>query len=99
MMQMASHIRGNTVRYLADEKIPAAGLHTRSAMLTSAAVNTPLRCLLCDQLIREAKSATPEPSEDRDAICARCRALPPEERRKLRNQAMIRMLRKPEGGT
>lgn len=49
------------------------------------------RCILCDALI-EAVDTSPRSPGKLDVICDRCRALPAEERRMLREQAMVRML-------
>jgi hypothetical protein len=49
------------------------------------------RCILCDTAIEAVGTTAPAP-EGPDVVCVRCRALPAEERRMLREQAMVRML-------
>ena len=53
------------------------------------------RCLLCDHLMPAPTVRPTVPlQEDPDAICPRCRALSPEARKELRDQAMARIMRR-----
>lgn len=51
-----------------------------------------VRCILCEALVESVETAVLQP-EGPDVVCVHCRALAPEERRMLREQAMVRMLR------
>ena len=50
-----------------------------------------LRCILCSGELTVATTATIE--QEPDALCSRCRALTPDERRLLRDRAMARVRR------
>ena len=50
-----------------------------------------LRCILCESLLPVPTAAAIE--AEHSAICLRCWALSPDERRLLRDRAMVRVLR------
>ena len=57
------------------------------------------RCLLCDGGLPAPNMSLPVPlKEDPDAICPACRALTPDERRALREEAMTRLMRRAADG-
>lgn len=72
---------------------PLRSLPTRErrAAFDNAERDLRLRCILCESVL---PVPAPAPIErDPDAVCLRCWALTPDERRLLRDRAMARVLR------
>lgn len=55
--------------------------------------STEVRCILCERRMTVPSMRTVD-QHDSERICLSCRALSPEERRVLRTQAMLRMLKR-----
>lgn len=66
-------------------------MRERRAAFDNAEHDTRLRCILCESLLPVPTAAASE--QEPTAICLRCWALTPAERRLLRDRAMARVLR------
>jgi hypothetical protein len=66
-------------------------MRERRAAFDNPGRDTRLRCILCESLlpVPTAVAIAQEP----DAVCLRCSTLTPDERRLLRDRAMVRVLR------
>lgn len=67
-------------------------MRQRSSAFDTVPTNSRLRCILCESVL-PVQTATVIGQEP-DAICLRCWALAPDERRLLRDRAMARVLRR-----
>lgn len=66
-------------------------MRERRAAFENAGRDLRLRCILCESLLPAPTAAAIE--QEPDAVCLRCWALSPDERRLLRDRAMARVLR------
>ena len=66
-------------------------MRERQAAFDNAERDSRLRCILCEKLLPVPTAAADE--QEPAAICVRCWALTPDERRLLRDRAMTRILR------
>jgi hypothetical protein len=67
-------------------------MRERSSAFDTALSDARLRCILCEGLLPTPIAAAIE--QEPDSVCLRCSALPPDDRRILRDRAMARVLRR-----